>query len=95
MKVDGSYHCGQIITTAEVDPSTPIVCHYTDYQILGGGPSMIIHRVKYLGWFCIDYPKWGGYDPILGIQICEENSKSGINSRSAGCCLSEYCFSYN
>ena len=38
MKVDGSCHCGKISLTAEVDPSTAVVCHCTDCQILAGGP---------------------------------------------------------
>ena len=38
MKIDGSCHCGKITLTAEVDPSTAMVCHCTDCQILGGGP---------------------------------------------------------
>ena len=38
MKIDGNYHCGKITLTAEVDPSTAMVCHCTDCQILGGGP---------------------------------------------------------
>ncbi len=38
MKIDGSCHCGKITLTAEVNPSTAMVCHCTDCQILGGGP---------------------------------------------------------
>ena len=38
MKVDGSCHCGKISLTAEVDPSTAVVCHCTDCQILAGRP---------------------------------------------------------
>ena len=38
MKIDGSCHCGKITLTAEVDPSTAMVCHCNDCQILGGGP---------------------------------------------------------
>ena len=38
MKIDGSCHCGKITLTAEVDPTTAMVCHCTDCQILGGGP---------------------------------------------------------
>ena len=38
MIIDGSCHCGKITLTAEVDPSTAMVCHCTDCQILGGGP---------------------------------------------------------
>ena len=38
MKIDGSCHCGKIKLTAEVDPSTAMVCHCIDCQILGGGP---------------------------------------------------------
>ena len=53
MKVDGSYHCGKIITTAEVDPSTPIVCHYTDCQILGGGPSGNDHLPGKIPWLVL------------------------------------------
>ena len=38
MKIDGKCHCGKITLTAEVDPSTAMVCHCNDCQILGGGP---------------------------------------------------------
>ena len=38
MKIDGSCHCGKITLTAEVDPSTAMVCHCTDCQIISGGP---------------------------------------------------------
>ena len=38
MKIKGSCHCSKITLTAEVDPSTLNLCHYTDCQIISGGP---------------------------------------------------------
>ena len=46
MKIDGSCHCGKITLTAEVDPSTAMVCHCTDCQIISGGPRRTDVAVK-------------------------------------------------
>ena len=46
MKINGSCHCGKITLTAEVDPTTAMVCHCTDCQILGGGPCRTGIRSK-------------------------------------------------
>jgi hypothetical protein len=36
MKVDGRCHCGNIIYTAEVDPTAAQICHCLDCQMLTG-----------------------------------------------------------
>jgi hypothetical protein len=46
MNIDGNCHCGAIRYEAEVDPSTVVICHCTDCQMLSGSAFRTVVPTK-------------------------------------------------
>jgi hypothetical protein len=47
MHIDGACHCGAISFTAEVDPTSVMVCHCTDCQVFSGAPLRAVVAAPY------------------------------------------------